>query len=67
MLVFLVFFFGGWFYAISQFGWFLGIGVGWIPAAGFAYVITQVWSWALMLLLGAGSAAAQRSRKQPKD
>lgn len=67
MLVFLIVFVGGWFYAVSQFGWFLGIGVGWIPAAGFAYVFTQLWSWGLILLLGAGSAAARRSRQNPED
>lgn len=39
-----------WGYAIAQFGWFLGIAFGWIPAALFAGVMGLLWPLLAMLL-----------------
>ena len=33
---------GGWWYAIANFGWFLGLSLGWIPSAIFALVILVI-------------------------
>lgn len=37
-----VLFFGGWIYAIFQFGFFLGLALGWIPAFFFALIFEQI-------------------------
>ena len=38
VIVFLV----GWYYAIASFGFFLGVGLGWIPALFIAWIIDFV-------------------------
>lgn len=32
-----------WAYAIATFGWFLGGGLGWIPAAAIAVILSFLW------------------------
>lgn len=47
-------FFGGWGYAINEYGWFLGLSLGWIPSAilaVFAYFLAPLLVVILMLLL----------------
>ena len=35
----IIVFFIGWIYAISEFGFFIGVGIGWIPALFIAYIL----------------------------
>lgn len=44
----------GWLYAISAFGLFVGVSLGWIPAAILALMIAAatVYLWGLVLILG---------------
>jgi hypothetical protein len=47
-------FFGCWAYAIAEYGWFLGLALGWIPSliiAGITLVIVQAISPALVILM----------------
>jgi len=45
-------FFYGWWYAIAHWGWFLGLGLGWIPAAFISLIIgtlvTFLWGVAVL-------------------
>lgn len=36
-------FLAGMVYAVSAWGWFLGVGVGWLPAAVVALVVAVLW------------------------
>lgn len=42
-LIGVVTFLGGWAYAIATYGWFLGGGLGWIPAAFIGVIVAFVW------------------------
>lgn len=50
-----------WVYAVGTWGWFLGIGLGWLPAAGVGIVAGLAWplialalgGFVLLLLAGA--------------
>ncbi len=37
-------------YAVSTYGWFLGLGMGWIPAGVIAFVIGLLWPVVLFAL-----------------
>lgn len=50
-LVGVVTFIGCWIYAIAAFGWFLGIGLGWLPSIFIALIAAYVWP---LILLGIG-------------
>jgi hypothetical protein len=45
-------FWGCWIYAIATYGWFLGLGVGWIPSLFIAYIFGLLAGvlWPLLLL-----------------
>lgn len=46
-------FLGAWAYAIATYGWFLGLALGWIPAAIIGALAGAVWPlW--VLLIGGG-------------
>ena len=47
-------FLGCWIYAIAEYGWFLGLGLGWVPAffiAAFAYFLFWFLFWVAVILL----------------
>ncbi|NOD94875.1 hypothetical protein GS636_18945 [Ruegeria sp. HKCCD4884] len=46
-------FLAGWIYAISQFGFFLGVSLGWIPALLFAWIIETVLVFVLVVVVSA--------------
>ena len=41
-------FFGCWYYAVTEYGWFLGGALGWIPSAMFAFA--ALWLVSLMAI-----------------
>lgn len=45
-------FFGSWGYAIKSYGWFLGLGLGWIPAFFLGIMAGMFWPAALLIILG---------------
>ena len=45
-------FFGCWIYAIKTYGWFLGLGLGWIPSFFFAVMAGMFWPLAVLIILG---------------
>ena len=51
---------GGWIYAISEYGWFLGLGLGWLPAffiaviAWFLFYIVVVVAVVILLVVMEG-------------
>ena len=47
-------FFAGWMYAISAYGWFLGLGLGWLPAIFIALIVACLWPVVLAVLVGGG-------------
>lgn len=49
----------GWIYAISSFGFFLGVGIGWIPALFIAWILDFV----LTIILGIMGASMSSGRK----
>jgi hypothetical protein len=70
MLVGLVVFLAGWAYAISQFGFFLGVGLGWFPAMVIAWLAMQVVSWGLIIIFGAaaaGKVVAEKRASSPRS
>ena len=36
-------FLGSWGYAVARYGWFLGLGLGWLPAAVIGAVVGLLW------------------------
>ena len=42
-LVFLCVFLGAWVYCISEYGFLLGVGLGWLPAGIAALIIAALW------------------------
>ena len=51
-------FFGSWIYCVSEYGYLLGFGLGWLPSAILAAIIYGVirYLWWLVILLGIGFA-----------
>ena len=45
-------FFGSWGYAIKTYGWFLGLGLGWIPSFFLGILAGMFWPAALLIILG---------------
>jgi hypothetical protein len=45
-------FFGSWAYAIKTYGWFLGLGLGWIPSFFLGFMAGMFWPIAIILILG---------------
>jgi len=45
-------FFGSWVYAIKTYGWFLGLGLGWIPSFFLGILAGMFWPAALLIILG---------------
>ena len=45
-------FFGSWVYAIKAYGWFLGLGLGWIPSFFLGIMAGMFWPIAIILILG---------------
>jgi hypothetical protein len=54
--VFLVTFLASWGYAIAEYGWFLGLGIGWFPAGVIALFAALLLGllWPIVLLLALG-------------
>ena len=50
-IVTVVTFLGCWAYAVSIWGWFIGIGLGWIPAAVFATIVAWLFPLAVFLTM----------------
>jgi len=50
VLVWVIAFIGFWIYAINDYGFLLGVGVGWFPAAIAATVVAALWP--LIMLVG---------------
>jgi len=44
-------FFGSWVYAIKAYGWFLGLGLGWIPSFFLGIIAGMFWPIAIILIL----------------
>jgi len=51
-------FLAGWVYAIATYGFFLGGGLGWIPAAFLAILAMFLWRFILLLVLIAAAGIA---------
>ena len=47
----LVTFLGCWGYAIALWGWFIGLGFGWIPAAVISWIVYSFFPFAVLLSL----------------
>lgn len=48
-------FFGCWGYAVATYGWFLGIGLGWLPSLFIAVIAGVAWPLiAIALIVGGG-------------
>ncbi|MCM2263748.1 MAG: hypothetical protein NDI73_00995 [Desulfuromonadales bacterium] len=45
-------FFGSWVYAIKTYGWFLGLGLGWIPSIFLGVMAGLFWPVAILIVLG---------------
>ncbi|NJC87316.1 MAG: hypothetical protein FIB02_02105 [Desulfuromonas sp.] len=45
-------FFGSWIYAIKTYGWFLGLGLGWIPSFFLGIMAAIFWPVAVLVILG---------------
>ncbi|MEX1205815.1 MAG: hypothetical protein WEB85_11245 [Dongiaceae bacterium] len=50
VLFWVIAFIGFWIYAINEYGFLLGVGVGWFPAAIAATVVAALWP--LIMLVG---------------
>ena len=59
-------FFGSWAYAVSQYGFFLGGGLGWIPAVFIGIIVGAIWPIGAlgMLWLWADSTQSRREYDQ---
>lgn len=51
VLVGIAAFLGSWGYAVAEFGWLLGLGLGWFPALFVGTVLATIWPLALVGLL----------------
>ena len=40
-----------WIYAIANYGWFLGIGLGWLPAMFLAIIAAYLWPLIVLAML----------------
>jgi len=45
-----------WVYAISTYGFFLGVGLGWIPAAVIGALVGALWPLVLLAAIGLGAS-----------
>lgn len=54
-------FVGCWIYAIATFGWFLGLGLGWIPSLFIAYLVGFLWPL-IAVVIGVALALAYSGR-----
>ena len=45
-------FFICWIYAIASYGFFLGLGLGWIPSIVIAVIVGALWPLAVLAVLG---------------
>lgn len=45
-------FLGSWGYCVLNYGFLIGVGLGWIPAAITALVIAAIWPFVLLVLAG---------------
>lgn len=54
-----VVFFVGWIYAIGAFGFFIGVGVGWIPALFLAMIVDTIF----IMIFGMSTVVFKNLRK----
>lgn len=58
----IVVFIAGWIYAVGEFGFFLGLSLGWIPS----FFLAKLIDWVLIAILGLSLAVFTGSRKSSK-
>lgn len=52
MLVGFSVFVGSWIYAVKTYGWFFGLGLGWLPALFFGILAATYWPMAILVAVG---------------
>jgi hypothetical protein len=55
-------FVGAWIYAISTYGFFLGVGLGWLPAIVIGLIAGALWPLPILLVLAFVFVVLQGSR-----